>query len=337
MSRYDSYGGWAPYVPVAARQANARKQMDKLRKKGVDIQPVEISGRTIARSFWGEGWCDHMESFGDYANRLPRGRTYARNGSICHLAVGKGAIEAIVSGSELYNIKITVGALAEPSWAAVKQRCTGKIGSLLELLQGRLSDEIMAVVTDRKNGLFPQPGEIKYKCDCPDSAGMCKHIAAAFYGIGARLDERPELLFLLRGVDHEQLISAGADTTEITTGGSRRNRRRTLAGDSLEDVFGVELESAAEAPTPNRPAATATTATTAAPEKTPPERIRPFKPTPRTIARLRKELGMTRAEAARIAKVSAQSIKNWEESTGLLTLNARSRAGLDRLHEMREL
>lgn len=332
MSRYDSYGGWAPYVPVATRRADARKQMDKLRKKGVDIQPVEISGRIIARSFWGKGWCDHMESFGDYSNRLPRGRTYARNGSVCHLAVANGSVDAIVSGSQLYHIKISIKTFGDPSWTALKQRCTGKIGSLLELLQGRLSDEIMGVVTHRKDGLFPQPGEITYQCNCPDSAGMCKHIAAVVYGIGARLDERPELLFLLRGVDHQQLIDTNAATAEITAGSARRNRRGTLTGEALENVFGVELEPAAEAklPAPRRPAV-ATPAKKAAPKK-----IRPFKPTPRTIARLRKDLDMSRTEFARTASVSAQSIKNWEESTGTLTLTAKSLAGLNRLHEMRK-
>ncbi len=333
MSRYDSYGGWAPYVPVAARRANARKQMDKLRKKGTDIQPVEISGRTIARSFWGKGWCSHMESFGDYSNRLPRGRTYVRNGSVCHLAIGKGSVEAIVSGSELYHIKITISSFAGSSWEVLKQCCTGKIGSLLELLQGRLSDEIMAVVTDRKNGLFPQPGEIKYKCDCPDSAGMCKHLAAVIYGIGVRLDERPELLFSLRGVDHEQLISAGAATAEITAGSSRRNRRGDLTGESLKNVFGIDLEPAAEAPLSRRPTATKTAIARTAGNTTTPK-IRPFKVTPKSITLLRKKLGMTRTEFAREANVSAQSIKNWEAATAPLTLNARSVAGLNRLHAM---
>lgn len=320
MSRYDSYGGWAPYVPVATRRADARKQMEKLRKKGEDIQPVEISGRTIARSFWGKGWCDHMESFGDYSNRLPRGRTYARNGSVCHLSVGKGMVEAIVSGSQLYHIKITIDNFAKASWTELKQQCTGKIGSLLELLQGRLSDEIMTVVTHRKNGLFPQPGEIKYKCNCPDSAGMCKHIAAAFYGIGARLDERPELLFQLRGVDHEQLITAGAATAEITAGSSRSSRRRALTGKNLENVFGIDLESTDE--------------TSTAPAKKADKKVRTFTPTARSIARLRKELGMNRTEFALAAKLSAPSIKRWEEATGPLTLNSKSLAGLNRVHTL---
>jgi uncharacterized Zn finger protein len=323
MSRYDSYGGWAPYVSVAQRRANARKQMDKLRKKGVVIEPVEIAGRTIASSFWGKKWCTHMESFGDYANRLPRGRTYVRNGSVCHLAIAKGAVEAIVSGSELYKVTITIGTFPGPSWNSLKQLCTGKIGSLLELLQGHLSDEIMAVVTDRKNGLFPQPGEIKYKCNCPDSAGMCKHIAAVMYGIGARLDERPEFLFLLRGVDHELLIDADAATANITGGSSRRNRRRSLAGDSLENVFGVELVPPAES-------------AVAPPPPAPPKRkkkIPAFKPTSKSIAKLRENLGMDRTSFARAAGVSSQSITNWEKSTGPISMSAKSLAGLTRLHE----
>ena len=129
--------------------------MDALRKKGVDIQPVTIKGRKIASSFWGEAWCEHMESFSDFENRLPRGRTYVRNGSVCHMAVTKGEIEAKVSGSELYTVKVSIKTLPGKKWTAIKGRCSGQIGSLLELLQGKLSDHVMEVVTDRKEGLFP--------------------------------------------------------------------------------------------------------------------------------------------------------------------------------------
>lgn len=259
MSRYD-YGGWAPYVPVAARRAKAVKQMDKLRKKGVIIQPIEITGRIIAKSYWGKGWCDHLDSFGDYSNRLPRGRTYVRNGSVCHLEIRKGEVEAIVSGSSLYTINIKISPLKEMKWGALKKQCTGKIGSLLELLQGRLSDEIMGVVTHKQNGLFPLPGEIKMECNCPDYAGMCKHIAAVVYGIGARLDTRPELLFLLRGVNHEELIDAETATAQITGGKSQSNRRRAIASDALENVFGIELEEAPKVIPARRPQAVKKTA-----------------------------------------------------------------------------
>ena len=192
---------WAPYVPVAEQRARARREMDKLKKKGKHVQPVDIEGRAIARSFWGKGWCDHLESFADFANRLPRGRRYARNGSVCHLEIRPGRVEAIVSGSELYDVTIGISQLEEAVWKSIKAKCAGQIGSMLELLQGKLSREVMGVVTERDHGLFPKPREIDLDCSCPDWATMCKHVAAALYGVGHRLDHQPDLLFVLRDVD----------------------------------------------------------------------------------------------------------------------------------------
>ena len=230
---------WKPYVPVATRRRRAAKKMDALRKKGVDVQPVTIEGRKIAKTFWGEAWCDHLESFSDYENRLPRGRTYVRNGSVCHLAVARGKIEAKVIGSEIYSLRISIKTLPKKKWNAVKKRCAGQIGSLLELLRGDMSDNVMEVVTDRLNGLFPQPGEISLDCNCPDWAVMCKHVAAVLYGVGARLDEKPDLLFKLRGVDHEELIDTEAEiavSAAVEDGKSKR-----LAADDLSDVFGIDI------------------------------------------------------------------------------------------------
>ncbi|MBW4055406.1 MAG: hypothetical protein HIU83_08385 [Proteobacteria bacterium] len=233
-----SYYGWAPYVPVAERRTKALKQLEKLKKKGLNVQPVQLSGRKIADSFWGKGWCDHMESFGDYANRLPRGRSYVRNGSVCHLEIKSGRIEAIVSGSTLYNVSITIFPLAIHKWKAVKAACIGRIESLIDLLRGKLERGVMEVVSDRKAGLFPLPGEITFDCDCPDSAGMCKHIAAVLYGVGARLDHSPELLFHLRGVNHEELVDVSAVVTGVSKVGTSRRR---IASSGLSDVFGVEM------------------------------------------------------------------------------------------------
>jgi len=225
---------------VARRRANALREVSALRKRGKDIQPIQIEGRTIARSFWGKGWCDHLESFSDFENRLPRGRTYVRNGSVCHLNIQPGRIEAIVSGSELYNIRIDIKKLKPATWKSVKKKCSGRIGSMLELLRGRLSDQVMTVVTDRKQGLFPQPREIQLSCDCPDWAVMCKHVAAVLYGVGSRLDDRPELLFLLRDVDAQELIS-----TEIAVPGAAATGD-TLDEDQLGDIFGIDLDVASE-------------------------------------------------------------------------------------------
>jgi uncharacterized Zn finger protein len=158
------------------------------------------------------------------------------------LEIKKGEVLAKVAGSELYNLRITIKTLPKKKWNGVKQRCSGQIGSLLELLQGKLSSHVMEVVTDRNSGLFPLPGEISLNCDCPDWAVMCKHVAAVLYGVGARLDQQPELLFKLRGVDHEELIAADAEAA--VSAATSRGKSKRLAGDDLSDVFGIDLDPA---------------------------------------------------------------------------------------------
>src|SRR2546427_12573557 len=93
------YDDWKPYVPVAARRARAAREVAKLAKKGRRTSPVVIDGRAIAKTFWGKAWCDNLERYSDYANRLPRGRTYVRNGSVVDLQIAAGAGTAIVGGS----------------------------------------------------------------------------------------------------------------------------------------------------------------------------------------------------------------------------------------------
>lgn len=237
-----------PYVRVADRRAAAAKAAKKAAKTGVAYQPVAIAGRKIATTFWGKAWCDHLESFSDYENRLPRGRTYVRNGSVIHLEISKGCIEAKVSGSSLYSGKFTVTPLAPARWAAIKTACAGRIDSLVGLLQGKLSDPVMRIITDRESGLFPQPSEIKKTCSCPDWADLCKHLAAVLYGVGARLDTQPELLFLLRGVDHLELIDAAVGSSAL--GGAAGDG--ALAAGDLGDVFGIDIDPG-DAPPPAPP------------------------------------------------------------------------------------
>ncbi len=267
--------GWPVYVPVAERRVKAQKQLEKMLKKGVKVQPVQIAGRKIAASFWGKGWCDHMESFSDYANRLPRGRTYVRNGSVCHLEINGGQISAMVSGTSLYKVSITIKPLPATKWEGVKRSCSGRVGSLIDLLRGRLDQGVMEVVTDREEGLFPRPGEIKFDCDCPDWAGMCKHVAAVLYGVGARLDDAPEMLFVLRGVDHAELVDVTAAITDVAQMGTSRRR---IAATGIADVFGIELaasdSAAPEATAPVLPAARPAKPEKAAKTKSPlPDRL----------------------------------------------------------------
>jgi len=209
MSRWDYYGR-RRYVPVAARRTNAGRMVAELRKEGHDPQPVTILSRTIAPTFWGLSWCRNLEAYSDYENRLPRGRTYVRNGSVIDLHIAAGKVMALVCGSDVYTIEIEIRPLAAEKWKRIRSLCAGRIDSVVELLRGSISDGVMEVVTRKGEGLFPSPGEIALDCSCPDWAEMCKHVAAALYGVGARLDERPELLFDLRGVDPAELISEAA-------------------------------------------------------------------------------------------------------------------------------
>lgn len=233
---------WRPYVPVARRKANAKRYAETLAKKqGRPLQPVAILGRKIATTFWGQAWCDNLESYSDFANRLPRGRTYVRNGSVIDLQITPSNIEAIVAGSEIYRVKVDIARLPNAAWNKIRRDCSQAIESLLDLLQGRLSDGVMQRLTRQREGLFPQPKEIKMSCSCPDWAVLCKHVAAVLYGVGARLDEAPEMLFALRGVDHSELVCqaiAGANL-EQALGGAAAD---TLSGADLGEVFGIELD-----------------------------------------------------------------------------------------------
>ncbi len=233
-----------PYVPVAKRRAQAAREVEKRRKKGQDISPVQIEGRTIAHTFWGKAWCENLEAYSDFENRLPRGRTYVRNGSVVDLQIQPGKITALVSGSELYEITLNISPLPKEQWHSIKARCAGQIGSLVELLQGKLSRGVMDVVTNQRDGLFPKPREIKLACSCPDWASMCKHIAAVLYGVGARLDQQPELLFVLRKVDHLELIEEAVPQT----GKKKSAGKKTLAASEVGDVFGIEFAEAEAAP-----------------------------------------------------------------------------------------
>jgi uncharacterized Zn finger protein/DNA-binding transcriptional regulator YiaG len=330
---------WRPYVPVAERKRKAEKELARMKGTGQKAMPVRIEGRRIANTFWGKSWCDHLESFSDFENRLPRGRTYVRNGSVCHLDVLRGRVNARVMGSELYTVCVDIKPLPPRAWKDIKGRCTGRISSLLDLLEGKLSAGVMEVVTDREKGLFPKPREISMHCSCPDWATMCKHVAAVLYGVGARLDTQPELLFLLRGVDHGELIDARAESAidAVVKGGKGR---RVAEGD-LGAIFGVEIDAgpptrAAKAPATPRArqvkapavrAARARRAITRGVAKTRPPAF-PAEPIGADIKALRERLQLSRADFARRLGVSPAAVSLWERSSKPLRLQARTRTAL---------
>ncbi|WP_158927848.1 SWIM zinc finger family protein, partial [Acidisphaera sp. S103] len=198
---------WPAYVSVAERRRNAEREVAKLRKQGTVVSPVKVEGNKIASTFWGKAWCSNLESYRDYESRLPRGRTYVRNGSVIDLRISAHEVIAMVSGSSVYNVKITVGAVPKALWKSICADCSGGIDSLVELLQGRFSKGVMERICRQGTGLFPKPSEIRFSCSCPDGASMCKHVAAVMYGVGTRLDAQPELLFRLRAVSENDLVA----------------------------------------------------------------------------------------------------------------------------------
>jgi uncharacterized Zn finger protein len=237
MSRYSSR--WAPYVPVAERRRKAEREVAKLRKNGHATSPVIVAGRAIATTFWGKAWCESLETYHDYENRLPRGRTYVRNGSVVDLQIAPLEVTALVSGSSIYRVSAKIAALPKAQWRSICRDCAGGIDSLVELLQGRFSEGVMARLCGQGTGLFPRPSEIKFSCSCPDYASMCKHVAAVLYGIGARLDHQPELLFRLRAVAESDLLAHldGAlplSRTVPATG-------KILVSDDISGLFGLDM------------------------------------------------------------------------------------------------
>ena len=236
-----SWYSWAPYVPAAVKRQRSANKLAKLGKKGFSVCPVQAEGRTIARSFWGQAWCANLEAYSDFSNRLPRGRTYLRNGSVLHLGLAAGRIDAFVAGSDLYKIEISIAPVPVRQWGAIRKESAGRIGSLVELLRGKLASEVMDVVTRKGTGLFPSPKEIRMECSCPDWASLCKHLAAVLYGVGVRLDEQPELLFLLRGVDHEELITEAA-AAPVAAGVPEAGKALGLDASGLSALFGIDVE-----------------------------------------------------------------------------------------------
>jgi len=232
---FDGYGGFPRYVSVGERRAKALLQARKLEKRGRVLEPVRLEGQRIASSFWGNEWCKNLESYTDFSNRLPRGRTYVRSGAVVDLRLGAGQVDALVAGSSLYEVSVQIDKLARKRWGAVIKRCAGRIDSVVGLLQGRLSETVLEALVDRRAGLFPAPEEIDFTCSCPDVALLCKHVAAVLYGVGARLDKKPELFFTLRRVALEELVARSA---------LRRAPRAKEALDtgSLEGIFGIELD-----------------------------------------------------------------------------------------------
>ncbi|OHB74260.1 MAG: hypothetical protein A2W17_10715 [Planctomycetes bacterium RBG_16_41_13] len=240
-----SYWGFPRYVSVGEKQQRAKNTLKQLMKKNKDIKPVIIAGNTLAKTWWGKAWNKNLEGYADYSNRIGRGRSYVRCGSVLDLQIREGMITSLVQGSDSspYSIEITINTLEKGIWEEVKDFCKGKLDSLQELLMGKFPKTLDELFTTHGKGLFPSPKEIKFDCSCPDWASMCKHIAATLYGVGARLDDNPNLFFLLRKIEIGDLISETVkDKTEELLTRAKRKSSRIIEDQDLSSVFGIEMD-----------------------------------------------------------------------------------------------
>ncbi len=241
------WGHFAPYVPVAEKKAKAARKLKQLQKKNPNIRPVIIEGRTIAGTWWGKSWCLNLERYADYANRIGRGRSYVRHGAVLDLQITPCRIKALVQGSRSkpYEVEIQIKKLKAQTWRQIRTHCAGHIDSLQELLAGQFPKALGEIFLAQGDGLFPSPKEIQLNCSCPDWAEMCKHVAAVLYGVGARLDESPELLFLLRDVAVDELIGQAvkksADKLRQQAEANPQGAE-VIADTDLSALFGIDLD-----------------------------------------------------------------------------------------------
>lgn len=234
-----------PYVSVGEKKAKAKKQLAKLMKKRPDIKPVIIEGRAIANTWWGKSWNSNLERYADYSNRIGRGRSYVRSGAVLDLKILPGKVTSLVQGSESkpYEITIKTESIENKIWKSIKEACLGKLESLGELLEGKFPKALREIFLVKEVGLFPSPKEISFSCSCPDSAYMCKHIAASLYGIGARLDEDPMLFFKMRNVEVNDLITqAVQDKTKNLLEKAGKKSERVIKDSDISKVFGIDLD-----------------------------------------------------------------------------------------------
>ena len=229
---------WWSYEDVKEQKKRLEREIAKRVKRGerFEVLSAPEGQKKLCTTFWGQAWCRNLESYQQYESRLPRGRSYLRQGKVYNLEITPGKLSAVVAGSELYDASVSIKPLPDQQWHEIVQSSAGQVSSMLDLLSGKLGDGLMKVLTDPQDGLFPKPKEIRFDCSCPDYADMCKHVSDILYGVGVMLDSKPELLFTLRGVDQAELL---ANASSITMGDLDAG---TELGDTdLSALFGIDL------------------------------------------------------------------------------------------------
>ncbi len=176
-------------------------------KKGIALSDRRASP---GQHWWSRRWIEGLESFG-WANRLERGRSYARQGQVLELAVVPGRVTALVQGSRPAPYAVTVRMAPVPSaaWPKIAEALRSDPGLVARLLAGEVPEEMEEIFGAAGTALLPRRArDLETDCSCPDIANPCKHIAAVHYLLAERLDQDPFLIFRLRGKDREEVLDA---------------------------------------------------------------------------------------------------------------------------------
>lgn len=243
MSNYWNAKMYYSQPTIQELQRKIQSSNNKANKKGKQLHPIHIEGRQIAKSWWGQAWCNVIENYADYGSRLERGKRYVRSGTVIDLNITKGRVRALVQGRRAtpYKVDIHISPLKEEEMETLIEKCGHKVSNLETLINGDFPKDLQELFTS-SSGLFPAPKEISFACSCPDWAIMCKHVAAVMYGIGAKFDENPFLFFELRGIDVHRLIDVAIEShVDHMLEHAHDQSERIIKDENIKDIFGIDI------------------------------------------------------------------------------------------------
>ena len=220
---------FSPRLKAADLEKLAATRLAEYQAEGEELHPVVNKTRKLARNFWGSAWMKQLALCESGGMCLAPGRTLLRHACVLHVDIQPGSISALVSAEEVFEVELKLESLDEERLDRLAATCSGHIDSLLSLMQGKVDEAVLQQLCHPENGLLPTPEEWHMHCTCPDWAEPCPHAAAAIYAAGCLIDEKPELLFTLRGIQSEALLSAPAPANEIDA-------------DKLSAMFGIDLD-----------------------------------------------------------------------------------------------
>ena len=223
------FENFQPRLKAADLKKQASERLAELQAEGLELHPVLNSSRKLAVHFWGSAWMKQLTLCESGGMCLAPGRTLLRHGCVLDVRITRGCITALVSADELYEVELHISPLEGEHLEALSLRCGNQINSLLALLEGKVDSDVLKQLCHPEEGLLPTPQDWRMRCTCPDWSDPCPHAAAAIYAAGCLIDADPKLLFTLRSIEPEALLTEPAQPVELDT-------------DKLSSLFGIDID-----------------------------------------------------------------------------------------------